>query len=44
VGMLNRASMIHAQPLRDARARMLDVMYSAAPMRRALMQMGIGVR
>ncbi len=44
VGMLNRASMIHAQPLRDARARMLDAMYSAAPVRRALMQMGIGVR
>jgi 2-octaprenyl-6-methoxyphenol hydroxylase len=44
VGMLNRASMIAAQPLRDLRARALDVMYSAAPVRRALMQMGIGVR
>lgn len=44
VGMLNRASMIHAQPLRDARAKMLDMMYSAAPVRRTLMQMGIGVR
>ena len=44
VGMLNRASMIHAQPLRDARAKMLDLMYSAAPVRRSLMQMGIGVR
>jgi 2-octaprenyl-6-methoxyphenol hydroxylase len=44
VGLLNRASMIQAQPLRDARAKMLDVMYSAAPVRRALMQMGIGVR
>lgn len=44
VGMLNRASMIAAQPLRDARARMLDVMYSASPVRRALMQMGIGMR
>lgn len=44
VGVLNRASMIHAQPLRDARARLLDMMYSAAPVRRALMQMGIGIR
>ena len=44
VGMLNRASMISAQPLRDARARMLDMMYSASPIRRTLMQMGIGVR
>lgn len=44
VGMLNRASMIDAQPLRDARAQLLDLMYSAAPIRRGLMQMGIGVR
>jgi len=44
VGLLNRASMLDAQPLRDVRARLLDVMYSAAPVRRALMQMGIGVR
>lgn len=44
VGLLNRASMISAQPLRDARAKVLDVLYSAAPVRRALMQMGIGVR
>ncbi|MDD7970416.1 UbiH/UbiF family hydroxylase [Roseinatronobacter alkalisoli] len=44
VGMLNGASMIDAQPLRDIRAKVLDAMYSTAPMRRALMQMGIGVR
>lgn len=44
VGMLNRASMIAARPLRDARAFMLDALYSAAPVRRALMQLGIGVR
>lgn len=44
VGMLNRASMVQSQPLRDVRARLLDVMYSAAPVRRALMQMGVGVR
>lgn len=44
VGMLNRASMISPRPLRDARAFMLDALYSAAPVRRALMQLGIGVR
>ncbi|MCC1481632.1 UbiH/UbiF family hydroxylase [Roseibaca sp. Y0-43] len=44
VGMLNRASMIAAQPLRDARAAALNAMYSAAPVRRTLMQLGIGVR
>ncbi|WP_296640762.1 UbiH/UbiF family hydroxylase [Roseinatronobacter sp.] len=44
VGMLNRASMLDARPLRDARAAALNAMYSAAPMRRTLMQLGIGVR
>ncbi len=44
VGMLNRASMIDAQPLRDARARVLDAMYSARPVRQALMQLGMGMR
>lgn len=44
VGLLNRASMIQAQPLRDARAKVLDALYSAAPVRRALMQLGIGMR
>ena len=44
VGMLNRASMIETQALRDMRARALDLMYSARPVRRALMQMGIGLR
>lgn len=44
VGMLNRASMIDARPLRDARAAALNAMYSAAPVRRTLMQLGIGVR
>jgi len=43
VGMLNRASMIAAQPMRDMRARMLDMMYSTSPVRHALMKMGIGV-
>jgi len=44
VGMLNRASMLDARPLRDARAAALNAMYSAAPIRRTLMQLGIGVR
>ena len=43
VGMLNRASMIDAQPLRDMRARLLDTMYSTPPIRHSLMKMGIGV-
>lgn len=43
VGMLNRASMIDAQPLRDMRARLLDTMYSTSPIRHSLMKMGIGV-
>ncbi|TVS02565.1 MAG: UbiH/UbiF family hydroxylase [Rhodobacteraceae bacterium] len=44
VGLLNRTSMIEARPLRDARATLLNALYSAAPVRRALMQMGVGVR
>ena len=44
IDMLNRASMLHAQPLRDARARALDAMYSLAPVRRTLMQLGLGAR
>ncbi len=44
VDVLNRASMAGAQPLRDLRARGLDLLYSAAPVRRGLMQLGMGVR
>ncbi len=44
VGMLNRASMLEARPLRDLRAGLLDALYTAAPVRRALMQLGVGVR
>jgi len=44
IDMLNRASMLRAQPLRDARARALDAMYSLAPVRRTLMQLGLGAR
>ena len=44
VDLLNRASMVSARPLRDARARGLDFLYSAAPVRRGLMQLGMGMR
>lgn len=44
VDMLNRASMIGAQGLRDLRAGALDALYSVAPVRRTLMRAGLGVR
>jgi 2-octaprenyl-6-methoxyphenol hydroxylase len=42
VDLLNRASMVAARPLRDARARALDALYSVAPVRRTLMRLGMG--
>lgn len=44
VDLLNRASMLHAQPLRDARAAALNALYALAPVRRGLMQIGVGMR
>ena len=44
VDALNRASMMDAQPLRDARAMGLNALYSVAPVRRTLMQLGLGAR
>ena len=44
IDVLNRASMAHAQPLRDARAMGLNALYSLAPVRKTLMQMGLGAR
>lgn len=44
IDLLNRASMMRAQPLRDARAQALDAIYSMAPVRKTLMQMGLGAR
>ncbi|GAA6179903.1 UbiH/UbiF family hydroxylase [Shimia sp. NS0008-38b] len=44
IDMLNRASMAAAQPLRDARAMGLNALYAMAPVRKTLMQMGLGVR
>lgn len=44
IDLLNRASMLDARPLRDARAAGLDALYSLKSVRRTLMQMGLGVR
>ena len=44
IDLLNRASMMHAQPLRDARAMTLNAIYSLAPVRKTLMQLGLGAR
>jgi len=44
IDLLNRTSMVGARPLRDARALGLNALYSLAPVRRTLMQMGLGVR
>ncbi len=44
VDMLNRASQVTAQPLRDARAAGLQALYAAGPVRKTLMQMGLGMR
>ena len=44
IDLLNRASMISAQPLRDLRAAGLNAIYSLAPVRRTMMQMGLGAK
>ncbi|PJE32093.1 2-octaprenyl-6-methoxyphenol hydroxylase [Pseudooceanicola antarcticus] len=44
IDALNRASQISAQPLRDLRAAGLDALYAAAPVRKLLMQMGLGAK
>ncbi|MEL7253164.1 MAG: UbiH/UbiF family hydroxylase [Pseudomonadota bacterium] len=44
IDVLNRASMVEGQVLRDARARGLDALYGLAPVRKMLMQLGLGVR
>ncbi len=44
IDLLNRASMAGWRPLRDARALGLSTLHALAPVRRALMQMGLGVR
>ncbi len=44
IDLLNRASQIHAQPLRDLRAAGLSAIYGMAPVRKMMMQMGLGTR
>ncbi|WP_293575786.1 UbiH/UbiF family hydroxylase [Phaeobacter sp.] len=44
IDLLNRTSMLAPRPLRDLRALGLNALYSMAPVRRNLMQMGLGVK
>lgn len=43
IDLLNRASMAEAPILRDLRAKALDALYSARPIRQILMRAGLGV-
>ncbi|MFN6925624.1 MAG: UbiH/UbiF family hydroxylase [Tabrizicola sp.] len=43
IDLLNRASMAEAQPLRDLRAKALDLLYSTKPVRQTLMRAGLGL-
>jgi len=42
IDLLNRASMAQAPALRDLRAKALDLLYSARPVRQTLMRAGLG--
>ncbi|MEE3317513.1 MAG: FAD-dependent monooxygenase, partial [Pseudomonadota bacterium] len=44
IDMLNRASMMGAQGLRDMRANALNALYSVSPVRKTLMKAGLGMR
>jgi len=44
IDLLNRASMANSPGLRDLRAKALDALYSARPLRHVLMRAGLGVR
>jgi 2-octaprenyl-6-methoxyphenol hydroxylase len=44
IDVLNRASMLEPQPLRDLRAGALNALYALGPVRRTLMKAGLGVR
>ena len=44
VDLLNRTSQLEAQPLRDVRAMGLNALYSVAPVRKTMMQLGLGAR
>jgi 2-octaprenyl-6-methoxyphenol hydroxylase len=44
IDLLNRASMMQNQPMRDLRAMGLNAIYSMAPVRKSMMQLGLGAR
>jgi 2-octaprenyl-6-methoxyphenol hydroxylase len=44
IDFLNRASMIETRPLRDLRALGLNAIYSLGPVRKTMMQLGLGAR
>ena len=44
ITVLNRTSMLGSQPLRDLRAQGLDALYTLKPVRKTLMQLGLGAR
>ncbi|MEZ5674566.1 2-octaprenyl-6-methoxyphenol hydroxylase [Thalassovita litoralis] len=44
IDLLNRASMMEARPLRDLRAAGLNAIYSLGPVRKTMMQLGLGTR
>ncbi len=44
IDMLNRASMLGGQALRDMRANALNALYAVAPLRKTLMRAGLGTR
>lgn len=44
ITMLNRTSMLSAPPLRDARAAGLNALYSIEPLRKVIMQLGLGAK
>ncbi len=44
IDLLNRASMVQAQPLRNLRAGALGALYALAPVRKTLMRAGLGLR
>ncbi|MDG1101947.1 MAG: UbiH/UbiF family hydroxylase, partial [Ascidiaceihabitans sp.] len=43
IDLLNRASQASSPALRDARALGLNALYNLGPVRKTLMQMGLGV-
>lgn len=44
IDLLNRTSQASAPPMRDARAKGIEAIYALAPVRKVLMQLGLGLR